>query len=120
MTSNSDTAPHVFCVSWDSTLALTRAFLLTRSGYKVTSALGPEQAMELCDTKADLLLLGHSVPREQKQRILDRFRQFNRSTALSLLAPDQDQLPDVEYAVEYLDPGQLLRTVQSIIAANRA
>jgi hypothetical protein len=71
--------------------------------------------MKQCSTNADLLVLGHSVPREQKQEILDCFRKFNHSPALSLLAPGQTRLPDVEYAVEFLNPAQLLRTIQQII-----
>jgi len=115
MSSNADDKPHILCVSWDRSLAETRELLLKQSGYTVTSALREKESFEKCRTKADLLLLGHSVPREEKQKILERFRKFNTSPALSLLSPGQSKLPDVEYAVEYMDPPKLLSTIQQII-----
>lgn len=111
---------HILCVSWDPGLATTREHLLAHYGYKVTSALGPEQSMERCSTKADLLLLGHSVPRKEKQRILDCFRKFNLAPALSLVAPGQEKLPDVEYWAEILDPERLVKTLQSIVPPHRS
>ena len=108
-------SPHILCVSWDSALATTRELLLKEYGYRVTSALGPEQSAEHCKTKVDLLLLGHSVPRKEKQHILDCFRKFNSSPALSLVAPGQEKLPDIDYAAEILDPEQLMKTIQSIV-----
>jgi len=120
MTSAAESAPHVLCVSWDVSLARTRELLLTEYGYKVTSVMGRQESMERCGMKADLLLLGHSVPRADKQKILECFRKFNSSPALSLLAPGQAPLPGVEYAVEFMDPAQLLRTVQRIIPAQRS
>jgi hypothetical protein len=74
--------------------------------------------MERCNTKADLLLLGHSVPRAEKQKILDCFRKFNSSPALSLLADGQTRLSNVDYAVEVTNPDELLSVVQRIIPAN--
>jgi len=115
MTSHGELAPHILCISWDSTLARTRELLLRGYGYRVTSARGEDEALEKCCGKADLLLLGHSVPRTEKQKILDCFRKSNSSPALSLLTPGQNPLPDVEYAVEYLDPAQLMETIGRII-----
>jgi DNA-binding response OmpR family regulator len=108
-------APHILCVSWDATLAVTRELLLSKSGYKVTSAIGAEESIKLCSTKTDLLVLGHSVPREQKQIIVKHFRKFNSSPALSLVANGQSRLSEVDYAVECFDPKELLRIVESII-----
>ena len=113
-------SPHILCVSWDPALAESRQLLLSEFGYNVTSVLGHDQSIERCSTKADLLLLGHSVPRNEKQRILDCFRRFNSAPALSLLAPGQDKLPDVEYAAEIFDPQQLMITIQEIIPHRNA
>ena len=78
--------------------------------------LGHDQAMERCNTKADLLLLGHPVPKKEKRLILDRFRKFNNAPALSLLAPNKDRLPDVEYAAEIFNPEELLSTIYGIVS----
>jgi CheY-like chemotaxis protein len=119
MSSNAEHAPHILCVSWDRSLAETRELLLKQSGYEVTTALGERESFEKCSTKADLLLLGHSVPRNEKQKILEHFHKFNSSPALSLLSPGQSKLPDVEYAVEYMDPPELLSAIQRIIPYRR-
>jgi DNA-binding response OmpR family regulator len=112
-------SPHILCVSWDPALARTREILLTEHGYTVTSALGLEESRERCKTKAHLLLLGHSVPRIEKQHILDCFRQFNNAPTLSLVAPGQQKLPDVDYAVETFNPEQLVTTIREIVSSHR-
>ena len=70
-----------------------------RHGYRVLSAVGSEEAKELCSTKADLLLLGDSVPRVEKQHTLDCFRRYNDAETLSLLAPGQTELAGANYAI---------------------
>ena len=110
-----ESAPHILCVSWDPSLAKTRELLLLQYGYQVTSALGAENSIQRCSTNVDLLLLGHSVPRNHKQEILNLFRTFNSSPALSLLAPGQEPLPNVDFAVEFLNPAQLIATLHRIL-----
>src|SRR4051812_32615670 len=69
----------VLCVSWDPQLAETRRLLLVREGYLVKSALGRAEAIELCESvKADLLVLGQSVPRKEKGLIVKSFRRSNK------------------------------------------
>jgi hypothetical protein len=58
----------VLCVSWNPSLASTGEMLLKQAGYRVISALGEEEAMSSCVVKADLLVLGHSVPRDKNKQ----------------------------------------------------
>lgn len=107
----------VVCVSWDSSLAASREMLLDRDGYLVVSALGMTEALNKCReyTTADLLVLGHSVPQEEKRKIIAAFREHGKAPVLSLLNVNQRQLPEVEYAVEALDPQRFLDTVRLIV-----
>jgi DNA-binding response OmpR family regulator len=92
--------------------------MLTQAGYTVISALGEEEAASRCKTKADLLVLGHSVPRDKKQAVIKCFREHSTAPILSLLRAGQDKLPEADFAVEALNPGDFVRTVQAILAGN--
>jgi hypothetical protein len=107
----------VLCVSWDPSLASTRALLLIQAGYKVISALGAEEATSECRAKADLLVLGHSVPRDKKQAVIKCFREHSRAPILSLLTVGQDKLPDADFAVEAYNPADFVQAVQRILSA---
>jgi DNA-binding response OmpR family regulator len=111
-------AKSVLCVSWNPSLASTRQLMLMQAGYAVISALGREEAALQCHAKADLLLLGHSVPRDEKQAVIKCFREHSKAPILSLLNPGQDKLPEADVGVEGLSPGNFVREVQKILAGN--
>jgi hypothetical protein len=77
----------VLCVSWNPSLASTRERLLAQAGYRVISALGEEETASRCRTKADLLVLGHSVPRDKKEAVIKCFREHSQAPILSPLRP---------------------------------
>lgn len=113
------TPKNVLCVSWNPSLAGTREMMLTQAGYAVISALGAEEAASRCKTKADLLVLGHSVPRDKKQAVIKCFREYSTAPILSLLRAGQDKLPEADFAIEALDPAEFVRAVRTILAGNR-
>jgi|GraSoiStandDraft_1057264.scaffolds.fasta_scaffold855406_1 DNA-binding response OmpR family regulator len=105
----------ILCISWDPTLALTRELLLKREGYSVQSAWGAERAVNCCRTsQAGLLVLGHSVPREEKRKLIAIFKAQNKAPVLSLLPLDQMKLPEADYGVS-ADPASLLSAVRAIL-----
>ena len=108
----------VLCVSWNPSLARTRQMLLTQAGYSVLSALGEEEAALRCRDEADLLVLGHSVPRDKKQEVIKCFRKHSQAPILSLLRPGQDKLPEADFAVEAFNPVEFVQAVQTILSAN--
>ncbi len=110
------TPKKVLCVSWIPGLALTRELLLTQAGYQVISAVGKEEAMSKRDVKADLLVLGHSLPRDEKLALTQWFKEYSKSPILSLLKPGQDKLPGADVGVEALSPGDFIRAVQKILS----
>lgn len=114
-----NTAKHVVCVSWDANLAATRELLLKdTTGCRVTSIVGPGYADRLSALgQTDLLVMGHSIPRQQKQHILAMFRSTCSAPVLSLLGPNQTKLPDADFAVESTSPDDFVRIVRQILAA---
>jgi hypothetical protein len=108
----------VLCVSWNPSLASTREMLLTQAGLLVISALGLAEAISRCRAKADLLVLGHSVPRDKKQAVIKCFREHSKAPILSLLRMGQDKLPEADFAVEAYNPDDFIRTVRTILAGN--
>jgi ribosomal protein L30E len=82
----------------------------------VESALGTAEALERCrNSKADMLLLGQSVPREEKRTIVEVFRRYSDAPILSLLNANQEKLAEVDYGIDSLSPEDLVRTVHSIL-----
>ena len=105
----------VLCVSWYEGLAITRELLLRRAGFEVFSALRQESYVA-CREDADLMILGDSVPRKEKMRLIDCFRGHSNAPVLSLLRTGQEKLPEATYGVEATDPNALLRIVRQILS----
>ena len=109
---------HVVCVSWIPILAETREMLLREAGWQVTSIVGAEQLHKLRNVhQADLLVLAHSVPRNEKQRVLETFQGSFKAPILSLLGPHQEKLLQADFAVEAASPADFIRIVREILEA---
>ncbi|SRR5579883_292402 len=104
----------VICISWDRFLSESRELLLKHAGYEVLSAAYENGARRACKQDADLLILGHSVPQEEKRWIIECFRQHSNAPVLSLLAPWQQKLPEATYGV-HSNPEDFLRTVNQVL-----
>ena len=105
----------VLVVSWNESLARTRELLLRAAGYLVTSAVGRVQAHAQCDSKLDLLVLGHSVPSLEKKDVIACFRKYSTSPVLSLLGSHQQKLPEADFGVEVFDPAEVIQVVREIL-----
>ena len=90
--------------------------LLKSAGYTVVSAMGRKEALEACRVaSADLLILGYSVPREEKRSIIESFRKACNAPVLSLLNHHQSKLPEADFGVEAGSPADLIQAVRSIL-----
>lgn len=105
----------VICISWREDLSLTRQLLLGRLGLRVVSALGHNEGMESCRERADLMILGHSVPRDEKISLIDCFRKHSEAPVLSLLQPGEEKVPQANFGVESYQPEVFLNAVQQIL-----
>jgi len=91
--------------------------LLREAGCQVTSIVGAQAVERLRQIQqTDLLVLAHSVPRSEKQKVLEIFRHTCKAPILSLLAPHQEKLPQADFAVEATSPADFVRVVQEILA----
>ena len=108
-------AKSVLVVSWNESLARTRELLLRTAGYLVTSAVGRVQAQSQCRSKADLLVLGHSVPPLEKKDVISCFRKCSTGPVLSLLSYHQQKLPEADFGVEVFDPAEVVQVVREIL-----
>ncbi len=113
-----DRAPkaRILSVSSDAPLLRTRHMLLERDGYEVVSTLGTEEAVEKCRQNGfDLMILGHSIDRIEKQKIVEAFRTQCDGTIVSLRRSiGEERLPGAHFHIDP-DPEALLKTVAQIV-----
>ncbi len=108
----------IICISWNEALAKSRELLFRSLGVTVLSALYEREGRSLCREDADLLILGHSVPREEKRLLIDCFRQHSAAPVLSLLLTGDTKLPEATFGVDAAKPEEVLRTVRKILSVN--
>jgi DNA-binding response OmpR family regulator len=114
-------AKMVICVSWVPELAKTRELLLRQAGYDVAPVLGRQELNKIHEvTSPSLLILAHSVPREEKLEAMTLFRRDCSAPVLSLLRPYQSALPGVDYAVEAFMPREFLDAVARATSQRRS
>jgi CheY-like chemotaxis protein len=82
-------AKRILSISYDKALLLTRQLLLTELGYEVVSAEGFAEAWEKCEDLEpfDLVIIGHSIPPKDKERIIEHLKKHCDSPVLALLRP---------------------------------
>jgi DNA-binding response OmpR family regulator len=93
--------------------------ILSKAGYDVVSALYESEALASCNENADLMILGHSVPHEEKRKFIQTFRQHSDAPVLSLLRSGQQKIPEATVGVESMEPRDLIRVVQEILSNYR-
>ena len=76
----------ILSVSYDESLLKTRELLLKQhTKHGVTSALGFIEAVARCEQeKFNLLILGHSIPPDDKQELIKAFRKSSAGRILAL------------------------------------
>ena len=90
--------------------------MLQQADSRVTPILGQQQLNNLERiTDGDLLVLGHLLPRDQKQRAIRAFRHYCKAPVLSLLAPNQNKLPEADFGVEAFQPSDVIQIVKQIL-----
>ena len=106
----------ILYISYDERTLIARRALLEQQGYSVTAARGFSEGSSVCaDEGFDLLILGYSIPRRQKEQLLAIFRSHCAAPVLSLWRHREPLVETVNYVVFSDDPEQLLKSVATIL-----
>ena len=108
---------HILSVSYDKALLKTRQLILEGHGYKVTSALGFEHALQACKNpiqSVHLFILGHSIPASDKKALVQQFREHRNAPVIALTRVTEPRIAGADYYLEP-DPTPLVALVASIL-----
>jgi DNA-binding NtrC family response regulator len=108
----------ILAVSYDESLLRTRKMILEREGFAVSAASGLEEATRACAdaTPFDLILLGHSIPRGEKEKMLAELKRHCRAPILSIRSHADPPVPGADYSVDSHDgPEALISAVKQVL-----
>jgi DNA-binding response OmpR family regulator len=73
----------IFCASYDADLLNTRRLVLEQAGFAVTTATSLEEAKQcLAADDFDLAILGHSIPRADREDLAREIKHSNPNTVV--------------------------------------
>jgi DNA-binding NtrC family response regulator len=107
----------ILSVSYDRSLAATRDLLFTTAGYQVSSVFIVGHAIQLCAAEPfDLVVIGHSIPIQQRELLLKEVRRQCATPTLALCRHGEPPLSNADHVFDSADsPGFLLETVVEIL-----
>ncbi len=89
----------ILSVSYDHSLLTKRRVSLERLGYEVISAEGFADAVSHRNERFDLIILGHTIPRDEKRIIAAEFvKSGSNARVLSLLRRGDPPIPEAARA----------------------
>jgi DNA-binding response OmpR family regulator len=105
----------ILSVSYDNLLLRMRQMILENAGYIVVSAHGLENSLAQCKQgDFDLFILGHSIPDEDKRKMVEAFQSECPAPIISLTRGSSEQRVDgAGYHIEP-DPERLLKLIAEI------
>jgi len=107
--------PRILSISYDKALLQTRELMLSREGFEVESAVGFSAAIHACEKREfDLVIMGHSIPLEDKAALIKQLRAVCQTPVLALRRPHESPLKTAEYNLDSGDPQQFLGYVKEI------
>jgi DNA-binding response OmpR family regulator len=111
----------ILSVSYDLPLLRTRHMLLERDGYEVISTSDLETSLEKCKQSSfDIFILGHSIPGEEKQKIVKAFRETCQAPIISLRRGIGDSPGDgADFHIDP-DPEPLLNTIADVMRKKKS
>src|SRR5690348_5277501 len=100
---------------------LSRAGLMRRDGYEVVSRSDLATSLEECKQSTfDVFILGHSIPREEKQKVVKAFRETCQAPIISLRRGIGDGPVDgADFHIDP-DPEPLLNTIADVIRKKKS
>lgn len=112
--------PRILSISYDKALLHTRELLLSREGFEVESAVGFSAALHACEKgKFDLMIVGHSIPGEDKAAMIQQLRALCKTPILALGRPNEPPVNAAEYNLDSGDPERFLGYIREITKSLR-
>jgi DNA-binding NtrC family response regulator len=110
----------ILSVTFDRSLGATREMLFTQAGFQVTTVHGIGHAIQLCAAEPfDLIVIGHSIPIEQRELLLKEVRRQCGTPTLALCRHGEPPLTNADYVFDSMDsPGLLLKTALEILKSS--
>lgn len=108
----------ILSISYDPHLLMSRELLLQQMGYEVISAEGFSQAYEHCETRNghfDLIVLGHSIPHDDKHEIMRRLTKACDCPVVALLRANEPPLEGAAASVQSLNPPAFIAAVRTVL-----
>jgi len=109
----------ILSISYDPSLLLTRQLLLQQMGHEVRSAEGFAKAWDICGEHGggfDLIILGHSIPRSDKEAIIAHVAKACTAPVLALLRPHEGDVRGATRSVDASDPMGFLAAVREMLS----
>jgi DNA-binding NtrC family response regulator len=105
----------ILSVSYDQSLLYTRQLILEQHGHSVVSAFGFTQALKCCHEAKDfsIFILGHSIPREDKEALISSFRAHCPGTVVALKRSNEGPVAGADFETEP-SPEAILQVVEQI------
>ncbi|HKR26907.1 MAG TPA: hypothetical protein VJS11_05615 [Acidobacteriaceae bacterium] len=110
----------IFSISYDPTLLRTREMLLRQLGHRVASAEGFAEAFAMCGEgpgSFDLMILGHSIPHEDKRAIIRHCGQTCQCPVLALTRLNEQAVPEASRSVDPADTQAFLAAVEELLGS---
>ena len=115
----SSTSPAtILSISYDRDLLFTREMILARAGYRVYSVLQFKEALDLCAQKTfDLVIIGHSIPDDDKRMFLAEIRGRGAMPILAFRRIVDRRLEGMDFELDPAEgPEVLLAKVTAILS----
>lgn len=114
---------HILSISYDQTLLRTRELLLQQLGHSVLSVEGFAQALKACvqHGKAfDLVILGHSIPHDDKVALIEEMERSCPCPVLALLRPHEGSVKGASRNIDPAEPRDLIKAVDDLLSSNES
>jgi DNA-binding NtrC family response regulator len=111
----------ILSVSYDQSLLYTRHSILEQHGHSVVSAFGFTQALKCCEEAKDfsIFILGHSIPRQDKEALIAAFRAHCPGTVVALKRVNESPVAGADFETEPF-PQAILEVIEQICKTRNA
>jgi|SRR5215472_10345002 len=109
---------NILSISYNATLLITRQMLLEQMGHTVDSAEGFSKAYKFCEGHKphyDLIVLGHSIPHDDKVVLVEQCTKACNCPILALLRHTEAAVPGAARSIDSSDPRAFIAAVNDVL-----